>query len=168
MGSDYLKACDSSFYERFFALPEYKSANTIMLYYGVGTEPETRTIMEKVIRDGKRLCLPVVYGKGEMQAHEVGKISELIQGTFGIPEPSKEAKVICPDELDLVLVPAAAFDRRGFRLGKGGGYYDRYLVKTKAFTVGFAREKLLFDSVPTDEHDISVNCLITENDTLRL
>ena len=67
-----------------------------------------------------------------------------------------------PEKIDLVLVPALAFDKECYRLGHGGGYYDRYLPRTRAFTVGLAREKMLFDRVPREAHDVPVMLVITE------
>ena len=72
------------------------------------------------------------------------------------------APVIAPEKLDLVIVPALAYDLAGFRLGYGGGYYDRFLTGTQAFKAGLARERLIMDMLPRESHDIAVDSVITE------
>ena len=80
-------------------------------------------------------------------------------------EPGPDRPVVSPGEIDLVLVPGLAFDRRGYRLGQGGGYYDRYLPQTKAVTVALCRSCFLLDAVPREEHDAPVDLVLTEEET---
>jgi 5-formyltetrahydrofolate cyclo-ligase len=82
---------------------------------------------------------------------------------LNIPAPPDTAPIIAPEELDLVIVPALAYDSAGYRLGYGGGYYDRYLHDIPAFTVGLARERLIVGELPTEQHDIAVKCVVTED-----
>ena len=98
-----------------------------------------------------------------MHAGVAGRLEELSPEVLGIPAPKESAVRLDPDELDLIIVPAITFDRSGYRLGYGGGYYDRYLAQTKAFTVGLARERLVKEELPREAHDIAVKCLITES-----
>ena len=101
-----------------------------------------------------------------MQARIVKSLEELHPAMLGIPAPPETAPVILPTELDLIIVPALAYDKSGHRLGYGGGYYDRYLRDTPAFTIGLAREFLMKEKLPTQPHDIAVKCIITENRVL--
>ena len=167
VGETYLRACDKPLAERLCALPEYRAARTVLLFVGVGTEPDTLPIIEQALVEGKTVALPRVLGHGIMRAHKIGSLSELVPGAFGIQEPAEESPVIPPSDIDLILVPGLAFARDGHRLGHGGGYYDRYLAACSAFTVGLAREKLLLAAVPAEPHDIPVRCLITEENETR-
>ena len=158
----YLAASDRELTRLFLSLPEYRAAKTVMCYCGKFPEPDTTEIMESVLRDGKILALPLIVEKGVMEARRVKALGELMPGAYGINEPPEEAELIAPEELDVILVPAAAFARNGHRLGRGGGYYDRYLSATGAFTVGLSRERLILEEVPTSDHDVPVMLLITE------
>lgn len=163
----YIRACDGELTRRFLALPEYASARTVFLYFGTSDEPDTSQILEDALRSGKRVALPRTLRGGVMEARAVRDPAELVPGVFGIPEPAENAALLSPEEFDLVLVPALAYDREGYRLGHGGGYYDRYLARTGAVPVGLAWEKLLWERVPRDARDLPVSVLITEKKTAR-
>ena len=163
----YLVKCDELCTERFFLLPEYKEAQVIFCYCSVGSEPDTSEIIRRSLRDGKKVAAPRVCGEGIMEARLIDRLSAVRPGTFGIPEPSKYEKIVEPEEIDIAIVPAVAFSRDGSRLGHGGGYYDRFLPKVKGLTVGLARERLLMDHIPCEDHDIKMACLITEEKTTR-
>ena len=81
-------------------------------------------------------------------------------------EPDQYSPLISKDEIDLALVPAVCYDKQGYRLGFGGGYYDRWLEDFKGFKVGMCRDVALQDAVPTEPHDSRVDVLITETQHL--
>lgn len=147
---------------RFLASPEYDKANVLFLYCGVGTEPDTRPIIADALSRGKRVALPAITGPGIMEAREIRSSGQLVPGRFGIPEPDIACPIILPEELELILVPGAAFSPDGGRLGRGGGYYDRYLPRTRCVKIALVRALQLFDSIPTDTHDIPVDVIITD------
>lgn len=89
----------------------------------------------------------------------------LVSVSFGIQEPPLDAPLLSKEEIDLVLVPAVCYDRQGYRLGFGGGYYDRWLSQFSGFTVGLCRNCILQDHVPLEPHDQSVQVLITDQET---
>jgi 5-formyltetrahydrofolate cyclo-ligase len=159
---------DRRIFERLLALPEYKDAQTVMAYFSIGREVDTHRAMEHALDSGKRVALPFVTGRGTMEARQIASLSDLVPGTYDIPAPAGDSAAIPPHEIDLILVPAAAFDRAGFRLGHGAGFYDRYLAACPAFSVGLAREKLVLDRVPREEHDRAVDLLVTEKKIARL
>ncbi len=78
-----------------------------------------------------------------MEARAVASTKELVTTSFGLMEPLASNHVVVPEELDFIIVPALTYDLDGYRLGWGGGYYDRYLLRTRAFTAGVTRERLL-------------------------
>lgn len=121
---------------------------------------------------GVRLFFPRVVGPGEMIFAEVESLAELSPGAFGIPEPS--GPPVSLGEADLILVPALAFDRRGFRLGFGGGFYDRALgpvaetrEKLPQFVgVGYTWQ-LRDEPLPTNRWDVPVDVVVTDTETFR-
>lgn len=158
----YISDSDTGLLLRIEALKEFSEARNILIYHSVEREPATPEIAKKALEAGKTVAFPYCYRGGIMQAKIVSRISELKPAMLGIPAPSDTAPVIAPDELDLIIVPALTYDRAGFRLGYGGGYYDRYLSGISAFTVGLARDRLIRDKLPREQHDIAVKCVITE------
>jgi len=150
-----------------FSLQEFQRSENILFFYSIWNEPDTHEMILRAFKLGKTVALPKTYPKGIMSARKIGGFDELKPSRFDIPEPDESALVIKPDKLDFIVVPAVAFDRNGYRLGRGAGYYDIYLSTANAFTCGIAREKMLLTSVPREKHDIRVNCVVTENEILR-
>jgi len=103
-----------------------------------------------------------------MHARIVKGLDRLHPAMLGIPAPPETAPIMPPDEIDLIIVPALAYDTKGYRLGHGGGYYDRYLFGIPAYTVGLARERLIKAELPRQPHDIAVRCVITEDKVRRI
>lgn len=153
---------DERLVSRLLASPEYRSAGTVLLYCGVGGEPDTRPILEDALRAGKRAALPRITAPGAMEARQVRSPGELVPGAFNIPEPGEGCPLLPPEAFDLVLVPGAAFTRNGARLGRGGGYYDRYLPRVRGKTAALVRRIQLFDTLPTQAHDVPVALVITD------
>ena len=90
----------------------------------------------------------------------------MTQAAFGIREPDPGCPLVEREEIDLILVPAVCYDRQGYRLGFGGGYYDRWLTDSTAFRVGMCRTAVLQDHVPVEAHDTRVDVLLTERESL--
>ena len=165
---DYVAASDEGIFHRVLALPEFVTSRNILIYHSVSREPATPGIAQAALTGGKTVAFPLCFRGGIMQARIVASLSELRPAMLGIPAPPETAPAIAPGELDLVIVPALAFDLKGFRIGYGGGYYDRYLSGIPAITVGITRERLLRDELPAERHDVAVRCIITEERTLCL
>ena len=164
---DYISASDDGLLSRVTSMKEFSTSRNIMMYYSVEKEPDTLELAKTALSMGKTLAFPLCYRGGVMQARIVQSLSELHPAMLGIPAPPDTCPLIEPYELELVIVPALAYDRSGYRLGYGGGYYDRYLLETPAYTVGLARARLIKDELPRDPHDIAVKCLVTEFDVTR-
>ena len=158
---------DEALFERFLALPQVREAKTIFAFWGVpGKEPDTGKLIKKLVAQGKRVCLPRMLPGHLMETPRYVPERPLVYITFGISEPDQDCPLIPKEEIDLVLVPAVCYDRRGYRLGFGGGYYDRWLEDYKGFKVGLCRKAVLQDTVPIEEHDSFVDVLITEEECL--
>ena len=143
-------------------LPLWKQAVTVMMYCSLPGEPDTRTLMETALREGKTLLLPRCLEAGRMEALPVKDPEELRPGVLGIPEPVPAEDGRKLPEPDLVLVPCVAATPNGIRLGHGAGYYDRFLAEHSAKTVCLCFRKLLRSDLPAEETDIPMDFVISD------
>ena len=153
---------DELLFARFLALPQVARAGTLLLYHGMGAEPDTARLLPSLRAAGKRVCLPRCLPGSGLEARLVGPDSVLIPHLLGMQEPGPDCPPVDRDKIDLVLVPGLAFDGAGGRLGQGGGYYDRFLAGYAGFTAALCRRELLLDRVPREGHDLGVDLVITE------
>lgn len=156
------QAGDALLFQRFLSLPQTAAASTLLLYHGMGTEPDTVRLLEPLWALGKRVCLPRCLPGNQMEARLVQRESILIPHRWGMLEPGTDCALVTPEEIDLVLVPGLAFDHSGGRLGQGGGFYDRWLAGFSGVTAGLCRDLVLLDRVPREAHDRSVDLVVTE------
>lgn len=163
---EYITDSDSKIFKNLIKLPEFVNSQNIFAYLSVDREPDTVSIIKYALKLGKTIALPLSLDGGKMELHTVNSLNELAPGRFGIPAPSASSPLLSANDIDFIIVPAITFDRNGFRLGRGGGYYDRFLSCTSAFSVGLGRE-LLIRNIPLENHDESVRCLITESGIYR-
>ena len=143
-------------------LPFWKQAGTVMMYCSLPGEPDTRSLMEAALKEGKTLLLPRCFEAGRMEALPVRNPSELRPGTLGIPEPAKPDEGTEIPEPDLILVPCMAAAPSGIRLGHGAGYYDRFLAEHSGKTVCLCFRKLLRSDLPAEETDVSMDLVISD------
>jgi len=137
-------------------------------FSAIRTEIDPSALMQALRARGAALALPVAIGRGEPLIFRAWTADTvLVRGLYGILEPSSDAEEVEPD---IVLVPLAAFDRRGHRLGYGGGYYDRTLQrlrKAKRVTAaGLAFSAQQMDEIPADAHDEPLDLVLTERDVI--
>lgn len=137
----------------------YQNARTIYGYLPYNQEVRTVPMLQRAIREGKRVAVPKVYGD-EMKFIYLDDLSQVEKGYAGIPEPIADAP-IADDPTALVLMPGLAFDREGHRIGYGGGFYDKFLAKepnhpTLALCYAFQMQEHL----ETEEFDIPVDCVL--------
>lgn len=143
------------------ALPEFAAARCVALYCALGDEPDTQRVLERWSRS-KRLVVPRVEGAA-MQFYAYDPAA-MIRGAFGIAEPGPDAKRCPPEEIDLMVIPGVAFTPAGARLGRGGGYYDRYLSQPglRAAKVGVCYRHQLVAQLPVEPHDLFMDKVIAE------
>lgn len=153
---------DRALLERFLALPQVKAASTLLLYHGMGTEPDTSRLLEPLWQAGKRVALPRCLPGHGLEARLVQRNTVLVPHPWGMLEPGTDCTLMAPADIGLVLVPGLAFDRSGGRLGQGGGFYDRWLAGFSGLTVALCREVTLLDRVPREGHDRPVDLVVTE------
>ena len=143
-------------------MPEYQAADTVFCFVGTAKEIDTRPILEDALAAGKRLCVPLCVDKGIMELREITALSQLISGSYGILEPTADAPPVSVDEVDFAILPCLTCNHAGQRLGKGGGYYDRFLSHYRGGTVLLCREKLIREEIPVEPHDYPVPWVLTE------
>ncbi len=143
-------------------LAAFKTARVVGCYVALPHEVQTAKLMEKAWASGKKVCVPARETQGgdyRMAWLERGEATA--RGSYRIPQPA-EFRPAPVRDIDLVIVPAVAFDRRGRRLGHGGGHYDRLLAGCRGLKVGLAFEVQIVDSIPTEHLDIPVDLVVTE------
>ena len=154
----------------FMELPAYQAAKTVMWYVDAGSEVRTRFTLPEALTHEKRVVVPwCVVETNELELFHLEDMSELVEGAYKILEPRAELRVlperrVRPEELDLVMVPGTAFDRRGGRMGQGKGYYDRLLARARpdAPLVALAFDCQIFDEIPVAPHDVFMDVVLTE------
>lgn len=154
--------------EQFAALPEYAAARTVMCFVDVRTEVRTRQFLPEALGHGKRIVVPYCV-EGDLKLFLLENMDELAVGMYKILEPKAElrelpAKQVAVEEVDLIMAPGVAFDRRGGRMGHGMGYYDKLLehARPEVPLVALAFECQMFDEIPTAPHDVFMDKIITE------
>lgn len=157
---------DQALAERFLALPQVAAAERLLLFWGVGIEPATEGMVRSLLDRGKEVLLPKCLPHRAMEGRLVRDLAALQPGTYGIPEPGGDCPAVEPGRIDLILVPALCCDRRRYRLGQGGGYYDRYLAGYGGVTVSLCRAALLQERLPVEGHDLPVSLVLTERECL--
>lgn len=152
---------DGVLFARFLALPQVERAKTILLYCGMGAEPDTAQLIAPLLDRGKTVALPRCLPERRMEARTVSYETVLVRHAYGMLEPGLDCPLISKEKIDLILAPGLAFDQKGFRLGRGGGYYDRYLADFQGQTVALCRQGFCLTQVPTQPHDRPVDLVIT-------
>jgi 5-formyltetrahydrofolate cyclo-ligase len=147
------------------ALPAFREAGTVLAYMDVRNEIQTGALIRATFDAGRRVAVPVTDRERRrlIAARITGYPIDLESGPYGIPQPRRYEE-IPPGELDCILVPGLAFDYRGYRLGFGGGYYDRFLprVRDDAVLIGLAYDFQICPTVYPEAHDRAVHVVITE------
>lgn len=154
---------------KFIRLPGYKEAKLIMCYVSTKEEADTWWLIQKMLEDGKSVCVPRVDGD-DMDFYILKSTSQLKSGKFGIFEPSIECEKYIPQNGDVMAVPGVKFDEACNRKGHGRGYYDKYFDKFKdidIIKVGFAMESQMEVALENvKEHDVPMDMILTESRTL--
>ena len=150
--------------EKILACDAYQKAEHIMGYLAFGKELSVDEMLKRALADGKRVYVPEIISQTEIRAVELESFADFAYDRFGIRSVPAPVKVCNPKILDLVLVPAVAYDRAGNRMGMGAGYYDRFLPQTEnAIKIGVACDALLQDELPYNEYDVSVPYLVSKS-----
>lgn len=149
-------------------LPEFQKAKNIMVYIAIHGEVDLEKLFHKY-KEEKNFILPrVEREKNALHLFHVKSLDDLVKGSFSISEPTEGMEQIEPEELNLIIVPGVAFANDGHRIGYGGGFYDRLLKKLTCPKIGVAYEFQIVENVHGEEHDESVDIIVTEANTIRI
>lgn len=158
-------ACD-----RLAADSRFAGASSVMLYMPMRSELDVTPLAQAALRQGKRVSVPRTdKDNGTLTPVGIDSVdsASMPQDAMGVRTPASGPEV-APESLDLVVVPGVAFDRTGHRLGRGAGYYDRFLsrLSPRTATAGICFDEQLVDAVPHGDHDRTVDCVITPSHTI--
>ena len=165
-----LKSYSDSIIDQLYNTDYYKKSKTIMTFISFGAEVDTHEFIKTSIANGKRIVVPITIPETkQLKLSQVLDFNHLEIGFYNILTPKKEfIRYVDPSEVDLIIVPGVAFDRDGYRIGYGGGYYDRFLSKLDHVTkISLAFDMQLIPKVPHESFDIAVNYIITEKELIK-
>ncbi len=147
-----------------YKLPEYRRNNTVLLYVSKSIEVDTYALIEKALKDGKTVAVPrCMEGTRNMAFYCITSLNDLEKGNFGVYEPKVDICVPLNDmKQGLCIVPGMVFDIKGYRLGYGKGYYDRFLSVFQGNVVGLCYSNCICWQLPRGIYDKSVDILVTE------
>ena len=157
-------AMDEALTEWLLQHPFYQEANTIATYLSFPHEFQTQELIEQALKDGKKVLIPKTYSKGRMD-FVVYHPQQLAKTSFGLLEPQGDLEVVDASQIDLIHVPGLAFTTEGYRIGYGGGYYDRYLKHFPGHTLSTVYPCQIRDFSP-ENHDIPVQEVLIDERNL--
>ena len=158
------QALDQTLTERLLQHPFYQEAKVIATYLSFPHEFQTQELIEQALRDGKKVLIPKTYPKGRMD-FVVYDPQQLVKTSFGLLEPQGDLEVVDASQIELIHVPGLAFTMEGYRIGYGGGYYDRYLKHFTGHTLSPVYPCQIQDFMPED-HDIPVEEVLIDEGNL--
>ncbi len=162
-----IKERSESIAERVIALDEYKRCDTLMCFVSTPIEVDTKRLFEAAFSDGKMVAAPRCENtSGLMDFFYIDSLDDLEAGHFGILEPKLSCERVVSTVRALCIVPGLAFDRLGFRLGFGRGFYDRYLSRFSGVSCGVIFDDNIRDDIPKDQFDRAVMAVVSESETL--
>lgn len=143
-------------------LKEFKDAQSVLFYVSTPEEVSTHLAIQESLVLGKKVFVPKIIDE-TLALCPLSSFKDLKPGEFGILEPCETPNPAHPADIDLIVIPGVAFDRKGNRLGQGKGYYDRLLKETRGFKVGLAFDEQLADELPVEDHDVPLDLLLTDS-----
>ena len=155
---------DQTLTERLLHHPFYQEAKVIATYLSFPHEFQTQELIDQALRDGKKVLIPKTYPKGRMD-FVVYDPQQLVKTSFGLLEPQGDLEVVDASQIDLIHVPGLAFTTEGYRIGYGGGYYDRYLEYFSGHTLSTIYPCQIQDFIP-ENHDIPVQEVLIDERNL--
>lgn len=162
LGQDYIKNQSDIITRKILNSEEYKKANSIFTYIATCGEVNTSALIKQALCEDKTIIVPVLINKTEMDAGIVYRDTVFIKNRYNIDEP--KTKNFYTGKIDIIITPGLSFDKRGSRLGYGGGYFDRFFEKHKeALKIGLCLDEFIASSLPNESHDIKMDIIITQS-----
>ena len=160
---DFIKIASNKIRDNLRKIDFYRKAESIGVYYSIGSEVQTHDLIQEFFNHGKEFALPRVE-KNDLIFKKISSLKDLEPGSFGVLEPKEKCETV--KNLDVLLVPSIALTREGYRLGYGFGFYDRYLHGKKSKKIGLSYAKNVLKTFPHDSHDVRMDCLVTEDEVI--
>ena len=168
LSSREMKRRASMIFANLLVLPAFFRSDVIHTYVSSkNNEVDTHDLIRWMLKERKRVVVPISDTATKHMRHsEIFSLSELSVNSFGIYEPKLERNVK-PEEIEVIIVPVLAVDRKGNRIGFGGGFYDRFLHDLQIPSVALAYDFQIYNSIPVEKHDHPVSFIISENEIIR-
>ncbi len=167
LSTEAIAAAGRAIRERLLHWPEWNQVHRLHTYVdALPGEVPTRSLITEALSTGRQVVIPIVDAQRQLRHHLLTDLTDLHRGPMNLWQPESPCWVEDLSDLDLILVPGVVFDRNGYRLGLGGGYYDRLLAQLPASTkrVGLIYDAWLHEQVPIEAHDQPVDLILTEID----
>ncbi len=160
---DLMQILSEKIHSRLRKISEFSNANSIGCYYSIGSEVQTRPIIEEILSQKKQVSLPKITDD-TLVFRLVKDFTKLEKGSFGVMEPKDD----WPEEksFDVIIIPAVGLANNGVRLGYGHGYYDKFLADKSVTKIALTYSKQIIKSIPYSDHDIKMDWIISENESL--
>ncbi len=157
---------DEKIYKKIISNSSFKKAEHVLFYISFKNEVDTiKLILNNLYK--KNIYVPKVKGN-KIDIYKINSLEDLEKGAFSIPEPKADSKKIDPKIIDFALIPGIAFDDSGHRIGFGKGYYDYLNKNLNCLKVGLAYNFQIVDNIPAEKHDIKVDLIITDKQTITI
>ncbi len=154
---------DAQLRHRLIATYQYRECKVLLIYASTAIEVDTFEIINHALRNGRRVALPrCISGTREMTFHYITEVSQLKPGAFGVLEPPEHLPMWQPEHGGLAVVPALSLDSFGYRLGYGGGYYDRFLSKFTGDSIGITYSENYCYRLNHGRYDVPLGAVLTE------
>lgn len=163
LSQDFINITSKQIQDNLRKIGFFRNAKSVGCYYSIGSEVRTQDTLHEILNSGKELSLPKVV-KNDLAFRKIMSLSELERGNFSVMEPKESCPTV--KKIDVIIVPAIALTREGYRLGYGYGYYDRYLSNRKSKTIALTYSKQIVRSFPHSDHDVKIDCVVTEDEII--
>ncbi len=169
LSQDEKAGAESTLCQSIASLSVFEKCDTVLLFSPIKNEPDLLSIAKLAFKVGKRVAFPISLSETcTLDFRFIQALDELTAGTYGINEPTESAPKASFTKNTICIVPALAFDKKGYRLGYGKGYYDRFLKDFEGTSIGATLEKFVCDKLPTNDTDVAIDIIITERGVIHL
>lgn len=165
-GEEKRRECSQKIAQRLYRLAEYKECSEIFCYFSKKNEISTEDIIQKALREGKKVALPVCIGD-EMIFRYIGCFDDLEKGSFGVYEPKSQCEQANAEKSTVCIVPGLCYNGNGYRIGYGKGFYDKFFAKYSCIKIGLCYEEFIMDFIP-QKNDIPVDIIVSENKVITI
>jgi len=161
------KIYSEKIYKFLLSIPVIKSSLSIHIYISKDSEVETHQLIFTLLERNINVVCPRIHKDSELKHFAINSFEDLKKNKYGILEPKEGLASFSIDNLDAIIVPGLAFTRAGDRIGYGKGFYDRFLIKTKAVSIGLGFDKQVINKLPHNKDDSILDYIVTEKEIIQ-